>query len=357
MVGLAFCGVELIAGITEGRPASAWTILSNNLIRVYIWGAMSPLVWMFAKRFVVDPRRLRFFPLSANALFGVFLALLFPWIYTVIAWFTNPGYFAALPSLGLFIIRQLVFSWYTLISLWAPTFLSVEALLFLRGYRNEEAKNAALLAEVSRAQLNALKMQLQPHFLFNSMHAISSLILVDPARANRMVALLGDFLRQTLDHSDDQIVRLEEELEFLRCYLAIEETRFEDRLSVKYDIAAGTLDANVPQLILQPLVENAVKHGIAPFATPGQITIKAWRDRDELRIMIANSSGGECDAAGTNAGPKKGLGIANVRSRLDQLYGVCAHLAIRSTPGRCEVELGFPFKTDRTLDQRGGETN
>src|SRR5947199_9074632 len=118
-------------------------------------------------------------------------------------------------------------------------------------------------------------MQLHPHFLFNTLHSISSLVLEDPPKANSMIARLGDFLRLTLDHSNQQVVTLKEETEFVRCYLEIEQVRFGDRLTVAFKIEPATVGAEVPHLILQPLVENAIQHAIAPHATPGRIEIAA----------------------------------------------------------------------------------
>src|SRR5688500_6358034 len=129
----------------------------------------------------------------------------------------------------------------------------------------------------SQAQLQALKMQLHPHFLFNSLHSISALVHTDPEAADRMIARLGDFLRMTLENSAVQEVSLRQELEFLNCYLDIERIRFRDRLTTRLDVDPQTLSCRVPNLILQPLVENAIRHGVAPRSAPGHVEVRAER--------------------------------------------------------------------------------
>lgn len=355
-VGLSFTGVELLASFTDNRPAPVWTILGSNLFRAYTWGALTPLVYLFATRFVINPRQIAWRPAMANFLFGVGLSLVYPWVTFAVAVAFNPHTLATLSGRGVFLSRQLVYGWYTIVSLWAPTFLVVQALLFQRDYRREEAKNAALRAQLSQAQLNALKMQLHPHFLFNSLHAISSLILVEPARANKMVALLGDFLRQTLDHSSEQMVTLEEELAFLRCYLAIEQTRFEDRLSADFAIDGELLGTLVPHMIMQPLVENAIKHGIAPFAAPGRIAVAAQRSGSEIHLLVQDSGRVANTSTGTIAAPINGVGLANVRSRLECLYGDSARLTTGTgSDGGFEVKLALPLSLDRSHTRTGAE--
>ena len=143
-------------------------------------------------------------------------------------------------------------------------FSAIQAFAFYQDYRTEEEQKLRATAQLARAELHALKMQIHPHFLFNTLHSISSLVLEDAPKANQMIARLGDFLRLTLEHSERQFVTLKEEIEFARCYLEIEQVRFSDRLQVEFDVAAESLTAEVPHLILQPLVENAIQHAIAP---------------------------------------------------------------------------------------------
>src|SRR5947207_2385882 len=187
-------------------------------------------------------------------------------------------------------------------------------------------------------------MQLHPHFLFNTLHSISSLVLEDPPRANIMIARLGDFLRLTLEHSEEQTVTLKEEIEFLRLYLEIEQIRFEDRLSVDFTIEPATFSAHVPHLILQPVVENAIRYAIAPYASPGRIKIEAKRLEGLLRLEVKDNGPGI--ESKRDSIEKHGLGLANVRARLKQIYGKEFRFEVTSIPnGGLTVALEMPFRT------------
>jgi len=345
LVGFSLGGIVYSAAVAANRSETVWAVFASSFWRVYVWGALSPLVYLFAKRFVINPRRLSFRPVAYNLLFGLFLSLIYPSLLIAKAWLTTPDLFSTFPSFWNFFLGQvIVIAWYAFISFYLPTFLTIQVLLFYRNYKDEEAKNASLQAELSRAQLGALKMQLHPHFLFNSLHSISSLILIDPKRANEMVALLGNFLRQTLEHSNDQIVTLSDELEFVKCYLEIEKTRFEDRLSVHYDIDPKTLNAEVPHLIVQPVVENAVKHGVAPHAGFGRIEISSRMSEDGLILRVRNSASGTGRSDGSKKENKNGFGLANVASRLKSIYGDAARVrALDLKPDGFEVDLIIPL--------------
>jgi LytS/YehU family sensor histidine kinase len=188
-------------------------------------------------------------------------------------------------------------------------------------------------------------MQLHPHFLFNTLHSISSLVLEDPPKANSMIARLGDFLRLTLENSDQQLVTLKEETEFLRCYLDIEQVRFGDRLTVALELEPQTLSAQVPHLILQPVVENAIQHAIAPHATRGHINIEARRLNGLLRLEVRDNGPGitsNSDWLGM-----KGVGLSNVRARLDQIYGSDFRFElINVRDGGLAVVMEIPFQRE-----------
>ena len=214
-------------------------------------------------------------------------------------------------------------------------------------YRDRELRGAQLTAELSRAQLQALKMQLKPHFLFNTLNSISSLMYHDVEAADAMLARLSDFLRLTLDRDLDQEVTLDEELEFVRRYLEIEKIRFEDRLMVSVDIAGGIGNARVPTLALQPLIENAIHHGIASRPEGGSIAIRARRDADSLRISIADDGIG---AHSGDAPPREHIGLANTRQRLERLYGATQRFTFAASPaGGFLVEIVIPFHTMETV--------
>ncbi len=200
----------------------------------------------------------------------------------------------------------------------------------------------------SQAQLQALKMQLHPHFLFNALHSISALVHTDPEAADKMIARLGDFLRLTLESSAAQVVPLKQEIEFLNCYLEIERTRFRDRLTTRIEVEPQVLDCSVPNLILQPIVENAIRHGVSQRAAHGHVEVRASRQGSSLRLEVRDNGRGlpEGDAAApcTKSG---GVGLANTRARLQQLYGTDYRFELCNSPaGGVVVTLEIPFEGD-----------
>ena len=208
---------------------------------------------------------------------------------------------------------------------WAlMTYAAIVGLSHALAYHRESqsrAMNALQLeAQLSDARLRTLQAELHPHFLFNTLHAISTLVHTKPELADRMISRLSDLLRITFDRSGASRVPLQEELEFLQKYLEIEQTRFQDRLTVHFEIDPETLDAEVPRLILQPLVENAIQHGIAPRSGPGQVQIAS---RPRGRPPLARSAGQRRRLERRARAPRlrSGIGLANTRDRLECLYG------------------------------------
>jgi LytS/YehU family sensor histidine kinase len=214
------------------------------------------------------------------------------------------------------------------------------ALVYARQLHERELREAQLETELLSAHLNVLKMQLQPHFLFNTLNSISSLMYADVGAADRMVARLADFLRQTLRTLDTQEVTLQEEMNFLTLYLDIERTRLRDRLEVCLDVDEGARVALVPHLILQPLVENAIRHAIAPRVEGGSVTILAKRRGDRLQLVVRD------DGPGLQSDPNTtGLGLRNTRQRLQHLYPGTHRFLIRDArDGGAEVEVEIPYK-------------
>jgi len=208
-------------------------------------------------------------------------------------------------------------------------------------YREQELAAAQLETQLVQAQLQALQMQLQPHFLFNTLHAISTLMHRDVDAAEKMLARLSDLLRLTLENGSTQTVMLKDELEFLKKYLEIEEIRFADRLTIRTAIAPDALDALVPNLILQPIVENAIRHGIAPRAQPGRVEITARRVDGKLRLEVQDDGPGLRPGNG-----REGLGLKNTRERLARLYQGAHRLELESPPeGGVRVTLEIPFRS------------
>jgi two-component system, LytTR family, sensor kinase len=212
---------------------------------------------------------------------------------------------------------------------------------YVRRHRERELQAARLQAELSAAQLQMLKVQLQPHFLFNTLHAISSLMYIDVAAADRMLVRLSEMLRRTLQTMDAQTVTVSEELGFLEPYLEIEQIRLGDRLQVEMDVRPGTLTALVPHLVLQPLVENAIRHGIFPKLTGGRLRVEIHLEGGDLLLVVRDDGvglrGGRAAAAGG------GVGLANTRERLRHLYGDAASVTLEAgAEGGVVVSVRLP---------------
>jgi len=205
----------------------------------------------------------------------------------------------------------------------------------------------------SQAQLQALKMQLHPHFLFNALHSISALVHTDPEAADKMIARLGDFLRLTLETSAAQEVPLRQEIEFLNCYLEIERIRFRDRLTTLIDVDPQVMDCRVPNLILQPIVENAIRHGVSQRSAPGRIEVRAARVGATLRLEVRDNGRGLPEGADATRGSKGGVGLANTRARLQQLYGAAYRFDLSNAPaGGAVVTLEMPLQGPPAGDVR-----
>ncbi|HTL55414.1 MAG TPA: histidine kinase [Candidatus Limnocylindrales bacterium] len=214
------------------------------------------------------------------------------------------------------------------------------AFQYYRRYRERELRALELEKRLAQAKLQALQMQLNPHFLFNTLHSISSLMHKDVEAADRMIVRLSDLLRAALESSDTQEIELQEELDFLRRYLEIEQTRLGDRLTVKMEIAPETLRARVPNLILQPLVENAIRHGIEPRARPGRIELRAQRKDGTLALEVRDNG------IGIKVGEQfdEGVGLSNTRARLRGLYGDAHQFQLRAADGGgLLIEMRIPF--------------
>jgi LytS/YehU family sensor histidine kinase len=222
---------------------------------------------------------------------------------------------------------------------WSALYFGIPA---YRALAAERERGLRAEARAHEARLAALRLQLNPHFLFNALNAVSTLVEDGrPAEANRMLARLSDFLRATLDSSDEAEVRLGDELTFARRYLEIEEVRFGDRLRVDFDISPETEEALVPPMILQPLVENAVRHAVLPRVAGGAIGIVASRESGWLTLGVHDDGPG-ADSAGAR---RPGLGLANTRQRLAELYGEAGQLTLsQSARGGLAVSIRLPFR-------------
>jgi len=212
---------------------------------------------------------------------------------------------------------------------------------YYRKYKEGEVHASRLEAQLAQAQLQALRMQLHPHFLFNTLNTVSTLVRTNRnAAATDMIAGLSELLRLTLESSSAQEVSLKQELDFLERYLDIEQIRFGDRLRVRMEIEPGTLHAAVPNLVLQPLVENAIRHGIARRAEGGVVEIRAERTNGVLRLQVRD------DGPGLPEGdpPGEGVGLSNTMARLERLYGNAQRVTLANADeGGALITLELPF--------------
>jgi len=223
--------------------------------------------------------------------------------------------------------------------------VAVHAFEYYRKYREQEIRATQLEAELAEAQLHALKLQLHPHFLFNTFHAISILMRQHKHEdAMDTIAVLSNFLRYVLDNTGAQEVALQQELDFLESYLAIEQIRFGSNLTVETDVGADAQQAQVPNLILQPLVENAIRHGIGPSERPGHIEVTARREGDQLRLQVRDNGVGLPED--WHFETDKGIGLSNTKARLERLYDAEYRLDLTAPPDQpgLLVTIVIPYR-------------
>jgi two-component system, LytTR family, sensor kinase len=218
--------------------------------------------------------------------------------------------------------------------------LTVHLIAGYRESRRRELREALLEARLARAELASLRSQLQPHFLFNALHSVSALMEEDTAAARRVLLRLADLLRQALEHLNAQEVTLEQELEFVRAYLEIQRVRFADRLETRIAVSPEAAAARVPSFILQPLVENAVRHGIERSTGPGRIEIEAENGDGRMRLRVRNTGPG----LSPERQDRSGLGLENTRTRLERLYGNAHRLELRDVDGGVEALVEIPLR-------------
>lgn len=214
-------------------------------------------------------------------------------------------------------------------------------------YREGQLRSSQLEAMLAQSQTQALRMQLHPHFLFNTLNSISALQLEDVSAAQKMMARLGDFLRMTLEGNGEQQVNLKKEMEFLNCYLEIERIRFGERLTTSLKIDPDALDVKVPTLILQPLVENAIRHGVSRQIKRGEISILARRQTASLLLQVRDNGSGVAIKANGECAIVEGVGLSNTRLRLECLYGTEARITYENAPeGGLIATIEIPLGSD-----------
>lgn len=336
LLALSYALSSGLSSLSEGRDANWLRGLAWNLADFWLWMLLAAGIgWLGRRTAGFGWSRLLavHVPLSLGvALVQTVLQLLVFW--TVCGPGTMPVH-----SLGGFIQMEFAYKFQQgLVTYWVILTV-LRGMESRRHLRDERLRRTQLETQLAQSQLQALRMQLQPHFLFNTLNAISALALADPLQARLMIARLSDFLRLTLEERHAPQVPLSRELEFLTCYLDIQQVRFQDRLSMQLDVADNTLGATVPNLILQPLVENALRHGLQDKPGAGTLRISTSRDGDQLQLRVDD------DGLGLPpVGTPDGIGLGNTRSRLRMLFGEAAQLELTPIPGggtRAEVRLPF----------------
>ena len=344
-IGIVFTFQGYFSSFRSERPIPLTQSLYVQMVWSYLWALATPLVLWFAARLPIERNNwirssLLHLPIS------VVLSCVVTAIGRVLIWL-NFGYSEGKPLTFESVTNFVVANFSEGIGIYLLIALTSYALRYYRQYREGQLQTLQLESQLSLAQLQALKMQLHPHFLFNTLHSISALLNKDADAARKMITRLGDFLRLTLENSGSQEVTLEQEMAFLVCYLEIERIRFQNRLVTRMDIASETLDAKLPNLILQPIVENAIRHGIAPRSTPGLIEIEAKHQNGRLRIQVRDNGPGLSTHRTSENLYRKGLGLANTKTRLERLYGAAHLLDLSNNPeGGLIVTLEIPFHTD-----------
>ncbi len=339
----AFQAHRLVA-LETGKPAFRPALLLLNLVYWYAPALLTPIVIRFAQRFrfgaptwkrtlLAHLPALCLFSFVSSALLIGARMLLFPdktWAASMTFWqFCQHQYFMNLD--------------WSMMTYWSIVGLT-NGIDYYRESRERTVRTAQLETKLVEAQFKTLQGQLHPHFLFNTLHAVSALLHKDPEAADRMISRLSDLLRLTLELTGVQEISLKQELEFLEKYLEIEQIRFRDRLAVKFDVDPTVLDAHVPMLILQPVVENAIKHGIGPQLRGGTIEISASREGDRLLMQIHDTGGGLSESA--LSALQKGIGLSNTRARLECLYGHDHRFEFSNVHGGLTVRVVIPLHTD-----------
>ena len=285
-----------------------------------LWAAMAPLVFRITHRFPLG-REAWLKNVLVHVVAGLALTIAHRVVYLPICWLLYVDAYQKSPTLLDLYRTDLLFNLPTGLMSYGTFLLVGNVIAYYEQYEAGRLRESQLETQLAQAELQALKMQLHPHFLFNTLNSISALQLTDVDAAIRMTARLGDFLRMTLDNAGTQEVSLRQEMEFLRCYLEIEKIRFHDRMNVTMEIEAEALDVRVPNLILQPIVENAIKFAVLLQASSGHIQIRAQRINGFLRMQVEDDGIGLQLSPSDNRATRGGVGIANTQARLKQLYG------------------------------------
>ena len=337
LVGLAFASQFYLSSTLLGRSVTWGQAISYSLGDWYVWALLSVPILMLARRFPPEgaaPWRTAGIHLVAAlvaSLTYVVVRALVGQVHSLLI--DEPVTFAE-------VFRPLLVKTFPFNLLVYGVIISVShAVDYYRKYHERTVHTLELEKHLAEARLQALLRQLKPHFLFNTLNGIASLMHSDVEAADRMLVRLGELLRLTMSHPGQPLSRLHEEVAFIEKYLEIERIRFRDRLAVEITIDPAVLEAEVPSLILQPLVENAIRHGIEPHARPGRLVVSARRTPGFLELEVRDNGAGQPPGGFT----REGIGLGNTRARLRELYGAAHRFELANHPdGGFIVRVSLP---------------
>ncbi|WP_321469958.1 histidine kinase [uncultured Paludibaculum sp.] len=352
LLGLFMFSQGMVQKTVSNDPNPWWHHLTGWLVGVWTWFLMTPIVLWLGRRLPLE-RRYWLRRAIAHTALAVCIALLQLSLEAAIVYWIGvfpqymTSYIGTLAFLLIIGFHQGMLTYWSVIA-------AQHGFAWYRRYeeRKQEAlrlelRSSQLEGQLVQARLGALKMQLQPHFLFNTLNAIMVLVRQQKGReAEEMLGRLSDLLRCVLDDVDAQEIPLRRELEYLQIYLSIEQVRFQDRMKVEVAAAPDVLDAAVPHMILQPIVENAIRHGIGRSSDAGRIQISACLVNGLLELKVKNDGPGLAPAG---ASQTSGIGLTNTRARLEQLYGSAAYLSVRNAAdGGVEATIVLPCRAIET---------
>jgi two-component system LytT family sensor kinase len=332
LVGLGYFA-SLRYGTSAPETGSGTRLFVYAVGTSWIWAALTPVVLQLTASAGFGTgstsRSIRIYALAGA---GFFLASgVLEWLLGLATGMSSPDQFWSTLFIECVETRLLAFLAIVMLG-WSARYFAL--------YRTRHLDASELEARLAKTHLQVLKMQLQPHFLFNTLNTIAELVHTDPEAADQMITRLGRLLRLSLDHASHQVVPLRQEADFLRVYADIEQVRFQDRLQMVWDLSSDTLDAAVPTLLWQPVLENAIRHGVTPMAGRGRIVIASRREGEDLVLEIRDNGQG-LPAGGV---PRVGVGLRNVRERVAQLYGRRAQFSLSpALGGGTLATLRLPF--------------
>lgn len=351
--GLFMASVTYYRYSFSRSPLAPWQAMALEMSYSYMWALLTPFVLWFSRKLPLDQKRW-WLSLLAHAACAVALTIVSInlWQHGPQTWVKPPtkparDLYAAV-RFGLLNIESGVIQYCFIL-------LCQHAARYYRRYEEGLTRSSQLEAQLARAQFQALRMQLNPHFLFNTLNTISELVHTEPQKAERMVIRLSDFLRLTLQSQGTSEIPLAQEVAFLERYLEIERIRFQERMQIQMDLAPETLQAAVPHFVLQPLVENAIHHGLFDKPESARLAIASAREGSRLTIRILDNGPGVVSENGHRPETPRideGLGIGNTRQRLEKLYGSDQNIAFKNVSDGFLVTISIPFRLTEDLWER-----